>query len=175
MLAPRFRKIVQDMEEYLNPLLTQFDFSCLRWSTVYVIRFPNLSTTKAWQISFSFLSLRKETLLLLKWRFYRCGRYKCPLWEKSFHVCVQNKVRLVYLLILVGRVCSSVCLHAASLHKRVLHVCISYTLSHITLSDSILYPCQTSGSVALLILTCPYLSQAPVCITTSPWDDQNQR
>ncbi|XP_027134224.1 cilia- and flagella-associated protein 46 isoform X3 [Larimichthys crocea] len=30
MLAARFREIVQDMEDYLNPLLTQFDFSCLR-------------------------------------------------------------------------------------------------------------------------------------------------
>ncbi|XP_045926168.1 cilia- and flagella-associated protein 46 isoform X3 [Micropterus dolomieu] len=30
MLAPLFREIVQDMEDYLNPLLTQFDFSCLR-------------------------------------------------------------------------------------------------------------------------------------------------
>ncbi|XP_026165910.1 cilia- and flagella-associated protein 46 isoform X3 [Mastacembelus armatus] len=29
-LAPHFREIVQDMEDYLNPLLTQFDFSCLR-------------------------------------------------------------------------------------------------------------------------------------------------
>ncbi|XP_008297596.1 tetratricopeptide repeat protein 40 [Stegastes partitus] len=29
-LAPCFREIVQDMEDYLNPLLTQFDFSCLR-------------------------------------------------------------------------------------------------------------------------------------------------
>ncbi|XP_069001354.1 cilia- and flagella-associated protein 46 [Embiotoca jacksoni] len=28
--APRFREIVEDMEDYLNPLLTQFDFSCLR-------------------------------------------------------------------------------------------------------------------------------------------------
>ncbi|XP_051232115.1 cilia- and flagella-associated protein 46 [Dicentrarchus labrax] len=30
MLAPRFRELVQDMEDYLNPLLTQFDLSCLR-------------------------------------------------------------------------------------------------------------------------------------------------
>ncbi|XP_032397492.1 cilia- and flagella-associated protein 46 isoform X2 [Etheostoma spectabile] len=30
MLGPHFREIVQDMEDYLNPLLTQFDFSCLR-------------------------------------------------------------------------------------------------------------------------------------------------
>ncbi|XP_035810814.2 cilia- and flagella-associated protein 46 isoform X2 [Amphiprion ocellaris] len=29
-LPPSFTKIVQDMEAYLNPLLTQFDFSCLR-------------------------------------------------------------------------------------------------------------------------------------------------
>ncbi|XP_051816052.1 cilia- and flagella-associated protein 46 isoform X2 [Acanthochromis polyacanthus] len=29
-LPPSFSKIVQDMEAYLNPLLTQFDFSCLR-------------------------------------------------------------------------------------------------------------------------------------------------
>lgn len=29
-LTLHFSKIVQDMEEYLNPLLTQFDFSCLR-------------------------------------------------------------------------------------------------------------------------------------------------
>ncbi|KAM9345441.1 cilia- and flagella-associated protein 46 [Symphorus nematophorus] len=29
-LAPRFREIVQNMEDFLNPLLTQFDFSCLR-------------------------------------------------------------------------------------------------------------------------------------------------
>ncbi|XP_029305800.1 cilia- and flagella-associated protein 46 isoform X3 [Cottoperca gobio] len=30
VLGPHFREIVQDMEDYLNPLLTQFDFSCLR-------------------------------------------------------------------------------------------------------------------------------------------------
>ncbi|XP_049456510.1 cilia- and flagella-associated protein 46 isoform X3 [Epinephelus fuscoguttatus] len=30
MLAPRFREIVQDMKDYLNPLLTQFDFTCFR-------------------------------------------------------------------------------------------------------------------------------------------------
>ncbi|XP_026046614.1 cilia- and flagella-associated protein 46 isoform X3 [Astatotilapia calliptera] len=29
-LACRFRELVKDMEEYLNPLLKQFDFSCLR-------------------------------------------------------------------------------------------------------------------------------------------------
>ncbi|XP_074502975.1 cilia- and flagella-associated protein 46 isoform X2 [Sebastes fasciatus] len=30
MLGPHFREIVQDMEDYLNPLFKQFDFSCLR-------------------------------------------------------------------------------------------------------------------------------------------------
>ncbi|XP_042358180.1 cilia- and flagella-associated protein 46 [Plectropomus leopardus] len=30
MLGLRFRKLIQDMEDYLNPLLTQFDFTCLR-------------------------------------------------------------------------------------------------------------------------------------------------
>nr|XP_046258124.1 cilia- and flagella-associated protein 46 isoform X1 [Scatophagus argus] len=29
-MVPRFREIVHDMEDYLNPLLTQLDFSCLR-------------------------------------------------------------------------------------------------------------------------------------------------
>ncbi|XP_029962388.1 cilia- and flagella-associated protein 46 [Salarias fasciatus] len=29
-LAPGFREIVESLEDYLNPLLTQFDFSCLR-------------------------------------------------------------------------------------------------------------------------------------------------
>ncbi|XP_075933471.1 cilia- and flagella-associated protein 46 [Anarhichas minor] len=30
MLGAHFREVVQDMEDYLNPVLTQFDFSCLR-------------------------------------------------------------------------------------------------------------------------------------------------
>ncbi|XP_030012468.1 LOW QUALITY PROTEIN: cilia- and flagella-associated protein 46 [Sphaeramia orbicularis] len=30
ILAPHFKELVQDMENYLNPLLTQFDFSCSR-------------------------------------------------------------------------------------------------------------------------------------------------
>ncbi|XP_056252103.1 cilia- and flagella-associated protein 46 [Seriola aureovittata] len=42
-LAPHFCKIVQDMEDYLNPLLTQFDFSCLRLQAASV---PFLETTK---------------------------------------------------------------------------------------------------------------------------------
>ncbi|XP_028983141.1 cilia- and flagella-associated protein 46 isoform X3 [Betta splendens] len=33
-LEHHFREIVQDMEEYLNPLLEQFDFSCLRLETL---------------------------------------------------------------------------------------------------------------------------------------------
>ncbi|XP_071337384.1 cilia- and flagella-associated protein 46 isoform X2 [Trachinotus anak] len=42
-LAPHFCKIVQDMEDYLKPLLMQFDFSCLRLQAASV---PFLETTK---------------------------------------------------------------------------------------------------------------------------------
>ncbi|XP_044228761.1 cilia- and flagella-associated protein 46 isoform X1 [Thunnus albacares] len=44
-LAPRFRKIVQDMEDYLNPLLRQFDFSCLRPQAASV-PVPEMAKTK---------------------------------------------------------------------------------------------------------------------------------
>ncbi|KAF3842493.1 hypothetical protein F7725_024444 [Dissostichus mawsoni] len=33
MLGPHFREIVENMDDYLNPLLTKFDFSCLRPQT----------------------------------------------------------------------------------------------------------------------------------------------
>ncbi|XP_040906348.1 cilia- and flagella-associated protein 46 [Toxotes jaculatrix] len=42
-LAPHFCKIVQDMEDYLNPLLTQLDVSCLRLQAASV---PFLEMTK---------------------------------------------------------------------------------------------------------------------------------
>ncbi|XP_026212735.1 cilia- and flagella-associated protein 46 isoform X2 [Anabas testudineus] len=42
-LAHHFRQIVQDMEEYLKPLLTQFDFSCLRLKALSV---PEMTKTR---------------------------------------------------------------------------------------------------------------------------------
>ncbi|XP_070772644.1 cilia- and flagella-associated protein 46 [Enoplosus armatus] len=45
MLAPRFREIVQAMEDYLNPLLTQFDFSCLRPQAAS-LQGPEMTKTK---------------------------------------------------------------------------------------------------------------------------------
>ncbi|KAG7229994.1 hypothetical protein INR49_009714 [Caranx melampygus] len=44
-LALHFSKIVQDMEDYLNPLLTQFDFSCLRLQAAS-LPFLEMSKTK---------------------------------------------------------------------------------------------------------------------------------
>ncbi|KAM7408201.1 hypothetical protein PAMA_002070 [Pampus argenteus] len=44
-LAPSFRQIAQDMEDYLNPLLTQFDFSCLRPQAASVT-VPDMTKTK---------------------------------------------------------------------------------------------------------------------------------
>ncbi|XP_070834007.1 cilia- and flagella-associated protein 46 [Chaetodon trifascialis] len=45
ILTPRFREIVQDMEDYLNPLLTEFDFSCLRrWDASPAV--PEITKTK---------------------------------------------------------------------------------------------------------------------------------
>ncbi|XP_041803927.1 cilia- and flagella-associated protein 46 [Chelmon rostratus] len=45
MLAACFREIVQDMEDYLNPLLTEFDFSCLRrWDASPAV--PEMTKTK---------------------------------------------------------------------------------------------------------------------------------
>lgn len=38
-LAHRFKEIVQDMEDYLNPLLTQFDFTFMRWTACHQIFF----------------------------------------------------------------------------------------------------------------------------------------
>ncbi|XP_044070722.1 cilia- and flagella-associated protein 46 isoform X2 [Siniperca chuatsi] len=45
MLAPRFREIVQNMEDYLNPLLSQFDFSCLRPQAA-LLQVPEMTKTK---------------------------------------------------------------------------------------------------------------------------------
>ncbi|XP_030603277.1 cilia- and flagella-associated protein 46 isoform X2 [Archocentrus centrarchus] len=44
-LAGRFRELVKDMEDYLNPLLTQFDFSCLR-SNAVSLPVPEAEKTK---------------------------------------------------------------------------------------------------------------------------------
>ncbi|XP_034754581.1 cilia- and flagella-associated protein 46 isoform X3 [Etheostoma cragini] len=45
MLGPQFREIVQEMEDYLKPLLTQFDFSCLR-NQAASLPVPEMNKTK---------------------------------------------------------------------------------------------------------------------------------
>lgn len=133
MSAPRFRNIVQNMENYLNPLLTQFDFSFSRWSTVQVIRFT--PGWKAWQISFRFLSLRKETLIFWSKDFAAVADTYVHC-DKSLFKCVfkSRVVRLMWMFVNLSWSGLLLCAHAASLHEAstaslyYLHSVTSYTV-----------------------------------------------
>lgn len=115
MSAPRFRNIVQNMEDYLNPLLTQFNFSFSRWSTVQVIRFTPVERLGKFHLGF-LASGRKlwyfEVKILSLWQVHTSS-------ATSLFKCVFKSwvVRLMWMFVNLSWSGLLLCAHAASLHE----------------------------------------------------------